>query len=50
MVDPFTNESIIDTKKGLIREGDLILVTAHTVKQKNIRVKVNLEMLPCLDE
>jgi hypothetical protein len=50
MIDQKTGESLFDTDKGNISEGDYVLITAHTVKEKQLKAKVNLEMRPCLDE
>ena len=50
MIEASTGESLFDLRKGNIKEGDLILVTAHSVRERKIDIKVNLEMQPCLDE
>ena len=50
MVDEVTYQSLFDTKTGFIAEGDLLLITVHTIREKNISAKVNLELDPCLDE
>jgi hypothetical protein len=49
MVDHGTGKSLFNQKDGTIGENDLLLISAHTIKEKELFANIVLELIPGRD-